>query len=141
MSRQPRNFIQTSFFHIITQGINKSYIFDEAQDIKYYIKIMYDLLTEHKINIIAYCIMNNHTHILIESNNQFPIALSYVLFVIAAGLLASLIFTPLKKWMYLEKEEKDGTVRYYRKRISILPIMEWIFLLSNVLLIILLTIF
>ena len=43
--------------------------------------------------------------------------------------------------MYLEKEEKDGTVRYYRKRISILPIMEWIFLLSNVLLIILLTIF
>ena len=80
-------------------------------------------------------------YILIESNNQFPIALSYVLFVIAAGLLASLIFTPLKKWMYLEKEEKDGTVRYYRKRISILPIMEWIFLLSNVLLIILLTIF
>lgn len=59
MSRQPRNFIQTSFFHIITQGINKSYIFDETQDIKYYIKIMYDLLTEHKINIIAYCIMNN----------------------------------------------------------------------------------
>ena len=80
-------------------------------------------------------------YILIESNNQFPIALSYVLFVISAGLLASLIFTPLKKWMYLEKEEKDGTVRYYRKRISILPIMEWIFLLSNVLLIILLTIF
>ena len=38
MSRQPRNFIQTSFFHIITQGINKSYIFDEAQYIKYYIK-------------------------------------------------------------------------------------------------------
>lgn len=69
MSRQPRNFIQTSFFHIITQGINKSYIFDEAQDIKYYIKIMYDLLNEHKINMIAYCIMNNHTHILIESNS------------------------------------------------------------------------
>ena len=80
-------------------------------------------------------------YILIEKSNQFPIALSYVLFVVAAGLLASLIFTPLKRWMYLEKEEKDGTVRYYRKRISILPIMEWIFLLSNVLLIILLTIF
>lgn len=69
MSRQPRNFIQTSFFHIITQGINKNYIFDEAQDIKFYIKIMYDLLTEHKINIIAYCIMNNHAHILIKSDN------------------------------------------------------------------------
>lgn len=30
---------------------------------------MYDLLNEHKINMIAYCIMNNHTHILIESNS------------------------------------------------------------------------
>ena len=43
--------------------------------------------------------------------------------------------------MYLEKEEKDGTVKYYRKRISILPFMEWIFLSANVLLIIILTIF
>ena len=80
-------------------------------------------------------------YILIEKSNQFPIALSYVLFVVAAGLLASLIFTPLKRWMYLEKEEKDGTVKYYRKRISILPFMEWIFLSANVLLIIILTIF
>lgn len=90
--------------------------------------------------LVGYYILFNG-YVLVEASNQFPIALSYVLFVIAAGLLASLIFTPLKKWMYLEKEEKDGTVRYYRKRISILPIMEWIFLLSNVLLIILLTIF
>ncbi len=67
MPRFPRNFIKTSFFHVITQGLNKSYIFDEVQDIKYYINTMYTLTKEHNIKIIAYCIMNNHAHILIEA--------------------------------------------------------------------------
>lgn len=67
MPRFPRSYIKTSFFHVITQGINKQYIFDQSEDIKYYIKIMYELLKEHNIEIIAYCIMNNHVHILIKT--------------------------------------------------------------------------
>ena len=67
MPRFPRNFLKTSFFHVITQGLNKSYIFEEVQDIKYYIHTMYKLTKDYKIKIIAYCIMNNHAHILIES--------------------------------------------------------------------------
>ena len=67
MPRFPRCYIKTSFFHIITQGINKSYIFENAEDIKYYIKLMYKLNKEHTIKIISYCIMNNHAHMLIET--------------------------------------------------------------------------
>ena len=67
MSRFPRSYIKTPFFHVITQGINKSYIFEKPEDIKYYIKIMHNLAKEQKIKIIAYCIMNNHAHILIET--------------------------------------------------------------------------
>ena len=67
MSRIPRNYIKTSFFHVITQGINKSYIFERAEDIKYYIKIMYQLTQEQKIKIIGYCIMSNHAHMLIKA--------------------------------------------------------------------------
>jgi len=67
--RFPRNHLKTSFFHIMTQGINKNYIFDKPKDIKYYISMMYKFKDEHKINIIAYCIMNNHSHILIEKEN------------------------------------------------------------------------
>ena len=66
MPRFPRNFIKTSYLHIMTQGINKTYIFEYEEDIKYYIKIMYELLKEYKIKIIAYCIMNNHTHMLVK---------------------------------------------------------------------------
>lgn len=67
MSRLPRNYMKTPFFHVITQGIEKRFIFDKPEDIKYYIKIMYKIKEEHNINIIAYCIMNNHTHMLVET--------------------------------------------------------------------------
>lgn len=67
MLRLPRSYIKTSFFHVITQGINKSYIFEKAEDIKYYIKIMYHLTKEQKIKIVGYCIMNNHAHMLIKA--------------------------------------------------------------------------
>ena len=69
MPRFPRNYTNTPFFHIITQGINKSYIFTNVEDIKYYIKLIYKLSKEHKIKIIAYCIMNNHAHMLIEAED------------------------------------------------------------------------
>ena len=80
-------------------------------------------------------------YVLIDARKLHPQILAYIVLILAAALLASLIFTPLKRWMYLEKEEEDGRITYHRKRLSILPFMEWIFLASNVLLIILLTIF
>lgn len=46
MSRQPKTYIKTSFFHIITQGINKSYIFENSEDIKYFISIINKLNKE-----------------------------------------------------------------------------------------------
>lgn len=69
MPRYPRNFINTSFFHVMTQGINKSYIFNTSDDINYYIHLIYKLINDYNINIVAYCIMNNHAHILIETKS------------------------------------------------------------------------
>lgn len=69
MPRFPRNHIKTTFFHAITQGIDKSYIFQNSEDIKYYIKSIYNISKEQNIKIIAYCIMNNHAHILIQTQN------------------------------------------------------------------------
>lgn len=67
MPRYPRNYLDTSFFHVMSQGINKSYIFKDEIDIKFYIKNMYEIKDKCNAKIIAYCIMNNHTHMLIET--------------------------------------------------------------------------
>lgn len=66
MPRFPRAYIKTSYFHVITQGINKSFIFDDVSDIKYYISLMYKLKEEFQLKILSYCIMNNHTHMLLK---------------------------------------------------------------------------
>lgn len=67
MPRKPRKYIEASFFHIMVQGIKKEYIFNSNEDRKKYCKL---LTKDNKIiDIIAYCIMNNHTHILIYTPN------------------------------------------------------------------------
>lgn len=53
----------------MVQGLNKSFIFNNEMDIKYYIKLMYELKQENNVKIIAYCIMNNHAHILLKTEN------------------------------------------------------------------------
>lgn len=69
MPRFPRSYIETKYFHVIVQGINKNYIFNNPEDIKYYIKILYEFQKEYPIDIIAYCIMNNHAHMLLKIEN------------------------------------------------------------------------
>ena len=67
MPRYPRNYMKTCYFHIIAQGINKSYIFEYEEDIKFYISNMNKLEKNCEINIMAYCVMNNHVHMLVEA--------------------------------------------------------------------------
>ena len=70
MPRKPRKNVKASFFHILVQGINKNYIFEKEKDILYYIKLIYEESQKYNIKIIAYCVMNNHTHILVNSSNS-----------------------------------------------------------------------
>ena len=65
MPRIARKSIETSFFHIIVQGVNKEYIFDTKQFIEYYIDLIHKYKPKYKLEIMAYCIMNNHAHLLI----------------------------------------------------------------------------
>ena len=67
MPRFPRNSLKTSFFHVMSQGINKNFIFEDSIDIKFYIKNMYEIKDKYNVKIIAYCIMNNHVHMLLET--------------------------------------------------------------------------
>lgn len=69
ISRQVRENLKSSFFHVMVQGIGKEYIFSKEQYIKMYLKLLSEKREELKIKIIAYCIMNNHAHFLIETKD------------------------------------------------------------------------
>lgn len=69
MPRIPRNSYQTSFFHIIVQGLRKEYIFNEKKFLDSYKNLLISYESKARIKLLSYCIMNNHAHILIYAEN------------------------------------------------------------------------
>lgn len=69
MPRKARSIYQNGFFHIMVQGINKEYIFNKNYQKNEYVKLMKKYNSEQKVKIIAYCIMDNHVHILMYTDN------------------------------------------------------------------------
>lgn len=65
----PRNSRKNSpglFHHIMSQGINKEYIFNNDNLKEKYIAILKDKMQKNNVNILAYCIMDNHVHLLVN---------------------------------------------------------------------------
>ncbi len=69
MPRKARKDIFSKFLHIMVQGINKEYIFNKEEEIKKYFKFLSESTKEFNVKIVAYCIMNNHVHLLVFCKN------------------------------------------------------------------------
>lgn len=68
MSRLPRMYLNTTYFHVIVQGINKEKIFSKEFYKNIYLEKLLSKQINYKISIIAYCIMDNHAHVLIHTD-------------------------------------------------------------------------
>lgn len=69
MARIARKYLGTSFFHVMVQGIQKEYIFNQPKFIRKYLKLLKQYTEELNIEIIAYCIMSNHAHMLLYTED------------------------------------------------------------------------
>ncbi len=69
MARVAREHLCTSFFHVMVQGINKEFIFKNDKYINRYLQLIQKNLKEEDLKIIAFCIMHNHAHLLIQAEN------------------------------------------------------------------------
>lgn len=67
MPRNSRQNLKSFYKHVMVQGIEKQYIFGEEKYIKKYKEIILDKLKQSPVTILAYCIMHNHSHLLIYS--------------------------------------------------------------------------
>lgn len=65
MARLARKDINTPFLHIMTQGINKEFIFNTDVEKNRYLKLIKENCSLFNLQILAYCIMSNHVHMLI----------------------------------------------------------------------------
>ncbi len=69
MSRIARRDIGGPLLHVMVQGVNKEYIFYDKEHIERYIELIGKYKKDYDFTIISYCIMNNHAHFLIYTEN------------------------------------------------------------------------
>lgn len=54
------------FLHYFNRGVNRTPIVYEDDNYVYLIRLMYRFLVYYKVELVAYCLMPNHYHILLE---------------------------------------------------------------------------
>ncbi|MBQ9279901.1 MAG: transposase [Clostridia bacterium] len=69
MPRKARKDLNTPYIHVMVQGINKEYIFDEEKYLKTYLQYMKEGKSDEQFVLLAYCMMNNHAHFLFWIND------------------------------------------------------------------------
>jgi len=67
MPKASRTFIDFACYHIMVRGNQQQNIFLEDPDRQKYLSLLKKSKKTHKILLYAYCLMSNHTHILIEA--------------------------------------------------------------------------
>jgi putative transposase len=74
MARKPRVIAAGYPHHIVQRGNNKQDIFFEDQDRKIYMDILTKHCVEFKCKVNSFCLMSNHTHLLINPEFNFSIS-------------------------------------------------------------------
>ena len=58
---------ESDIYHVITRGVGKQNIFEEDVDNRYYLNLMRKLARKEGVVIFAWCLMDNHTHLLAQA--------------------------------------------------------------------------
>ncbi len=71
MPRKPRIISSTGIYHIILRSVNQHIIFEDDSDYQKFLLILSDCKKKYDSQIYAYCLMDNHIHLLlfISDNN------------------------------------------------------------------------
>jgi REP element-mobilizing transposase RayT len=70
MPRAARQFSKTGFYHIMMRGINRERIFEKEAAKKEILHILAVKVRETDVGIYAYCVMDNHIHLVLKSEPQ-----------------------------------------------------------------------
>ena len=74
MPRQPRLIVAGYPHHINLRGNNRSAIFDNDKDRRFFLKCLEEAKKKTSSKIYAYCLMTNHVHLLIEPRTNNAIS-------------------------------------------------------------------
>ena len=58
------------YHHIINRGVNRGIVFNNSADKEMFLQIINKAATIHKVTLHDYCLMDNHYHMLIETEKE-----------------------------------------------------------------------
>ena len=69
MPRRPRVLSSTGIYHIILRSVNQHIVFEEDSDYQKFLFILSACVKKYDSQIYAFCLMDNHIHLLIHSRS------------------------------------------------------------------------
>lgn len=66
MPRVARRESSTSLYHVVNRGFGKQIIFEDDSDRSFFMRRLDALLDEHHAKLLAWCLMDNHFHLLLD---------------------------------------------------------------------------
>ena len=70
MPRQPRQRSESGYLHLIVRGIGRQALFEEREDYQFFLSILERFSRETGVIVCAYCLMENHVHLLVRDNEE-----------------------------------------------------------------------
>ena len=70
MGRTARKQSVTGYYHVIVRGIGRQILFEDRGDGIFFLKLLAKYSEETNITVLAYCLMENHVHILLHDDKD-----------------------------------------------------------------------
>lgn len=68
MPRKSRVESSTGVYHVVLRSVNQHIIFEEDADYQKFLHLLSDRMKAYDVDIYAYCLMDNHVHLLLHSS-------------------------------------------------------------------------
>jgi putative transposase len=65
--RKPREEVAGGVFHVFARGNDKRVIYHDDLDRRIYLRALRNTVEERRWRLLAYCLMDNHVHLLVET--------------------------------------------------------------------------
>lgn len=70
MPRQPRAIADSGIYHVMMRGCGKQIIFEDDLDRETFLRLAAAKLGSNDVLVLAWCLMDNHVHFLLEDLRQ-----------------------------------------------------------------------
>ncbi len=75
MPRRARRMSDYGYMHVIVRGIGRQILFEDKNDYMHYLRKLEQYCIETNVKVSAYCLMENHVHLLVHGEPEMIILL------------------------------------------------------------------